>query len=288
MTALVRAVIAIVVGALVGTTPAPAHATHIAHTRAVTSVPRPAHVLVVVMENHSYGQIIGTSAAPYINSLARTGALFTASHAVSHPSEPNYLALFSGSTHGLTSDQCPVTFTGANLGAALIAKHLTFKGFSENMPSDGYQGCGGTTGYARKHNPWVDYTNVPTASNLTYGRFPSSYGSLPTVSFVIPNLCHDMHDCSVTTGDSWLRSHINGYAVWARTHNSVLVLTFDEAGRGTPSNQIATIIVGQSVKPGRYAMSITHYNVLRTIEDMYGLPRAGASSSAAPITAVWR
>ena len=147
-----------------------------------------------MMENHSYSEIIGSSSAPYINSLATGGAQFTNSFGITHPSEPNYLALFSGSTHGLTSDSCPHTYTTQNLGSELITAGLTFKGYSESMPSDGYTGC--TSGaYARKHNPWVNFTsNVPAASNLTFSDFPTSYSSLPTVSFVVPNLNDDMHD----------------------------------------------------------------------------------------------
>jgi acid phosphatase len=240
------------------------------------------------MENHSYGQIIGNRDAPYINNLAAHGALFTAAHAVTHPSEPNYLALFSGSTHGVTSDACPLWFRGPNLASSLAAKHLTFRGFSESMPNDGYTGCGGGTNYARKHNPWVDFTNVPASDNLRFSRFPAKFAALPTVSFVIPNLCHDMHNCSVGTGDSWLRANLSGYVQWARTNNSVLVLTFDEAGHGTPSNHITTIFAGQHVKPGRYALNINHYSVLRSIEDLYGLPRINQSATASSLNMIWR
>ncbi|MDQ2837198.1 MAG: putative Ig domain-containing protein [Actinomycetota bacterium] len=249
------------------------------------AVPRPDHVVVVMMENHSYADIIGSSSAPYINSLASGGATFTQSFAVTHPSEPNYLALFSGSTQGLTSDSCPNTFTGANLGSELIAKQLTFTGYSETMPSNGYTGC--TSGnYARKHNPWVNFSNVPAASNLTFGSYPTSYSTLPTLSFVIPNLQDDMHDGTVAQGDTWLQQHIDGYAQWAKTHNSLLVLTWDEDDNSA-NNQIPTILVGAQVKTGSYSETINHYSVLRTLEDAYGLPYAGASSTATPITDVW-
>lgn len=163
---------------------------------AVAALPRPAHVVVVIEENHSYSQIIGSSSAPYINSLAAQGASFTNSHAITHPSEPNYLALFSGSTQGVTDDSCPHTFGAANLGAELISAGLTFTSYSESMPSDGYTGC--TSGeYARKHNPWVNFSNVPSASNRTFAAFSSNYASLPTVSVVVPNLLDDMHDGTI-------------------------------------------------------------------------------------------
>ncbi|HEY2764565.1 MAG TPA: alkaline phosphatase family protein [Pseudonocardiaceae bacterium] len=257
-----------------------------APAQAATGVPRPDHVVVVVMENHSYNEIIGSSSAPYINSLANGGAKFTQSFAVTHPSEPNYLALFSGSTQGLTNDSCPHTYSSGNLGQQLIAAGDTFTGYSESMPSDGYTGC--TSGqYARKHNPWVNFTNVPSSSNLRFSRFPTNYSTLPTVSLVVPNLCNDMHDCSVSTGDTWLKNNIDGYAQWAKTHNSLLVVTFDEDD-SSQSNQIATVFYGQHVKVGSYSEHITHYNVLRTMEDAYSLPCVANSCSATSITDSWQ
>jgi hypothetical protein len=248
-------------------------------------VPRPDHVVVVVMENHSNSDVIGSSAAPYINSLASSGANFTQSYAITHPSEPNYLALFSGSTQGVSDDSCPHTFGTANLGSELIENNLSFAGYSESMPYDGYTGCS-SGAYARKHNPWVNWSNVPASSNLTLNAFPSDYTQLPTVSFVIPNLNNDMHDGTVGQGDSWLRDHLDGYVQWAKTHNSLLVLTFDEDDNGS-GNRIPTVFVGDSVQAGDYSERINHYNVLRTLEDAYGLPHAGASANATPITDIW-
>jgi acid phosphatase len=287
------AVLALLVGAT-GSAPASAQtatpqtsasAVASASSSLVAVVPRPDHVVVVVMENHSYGEVIGNPAAPYINSLVSAGATFTASTAVTHPSEPNYLALYSGSTQGLTDDSCPHTYTTADLGSELIAHQLTFKGYSESMPSNGWAGCLSGS-YARKHNPWVNFPAVPAASNLTFSSFPTDYTTLPTVSFVVPNLINDMHDGTVATGDTWLQQHLDGYAQWAKTHHSVLVVTWDEDDKSA-NNQIPTIFVGGPVAPGSYPEPINHYNVLRTIEDAYGLPYAGASATATPITDVW-
>ncbi|RAG80317.1 acid phosphatase [Streptacidiphilus pinicola] len=252
------------------------------------AVPRPAHVVVVIEENHPYDQIIGSGAAPYLNSLAGQGASFTASYAVAHPSEPNYLALFSGSTQGLTDDSCPHTFSGPTLGSELLGSGLTFAGYSESLPATGWTGCS-TGDYARKHNPWVDFATIPASANRTFDAFPSSaagYAALPTLSIVVPNLQHDMHDGTVQQGDDWLRAHLSGYADWARTHDSLLVVTWDEDDNG-PDNHIPTLVVGAGVKQGQYGELLDHYRLLRTLEAAYGLSPVGESAQRAPVTDIW-
>jgi len=254
---------------------------------AAQSLPRPDHTVVVILENHSYSEIIGNNSAPYINSLRTQGANFTDSHAVSHPSEPNYLALFQGTTEGLSDDSCPHEYSDPNLGSGLLANGQTFAGFSESMPYDGYTGCG-SGDYARKHNAWVDFTDLPSTVNRVFADFPSDYTRLPTVAYVAPNLCSDMHDCSVATGDAWLESRLGDYVSWAATHNSLLILTFDEDANDTSTNQIATLFVGPMVQPGDDSTPIDHYAVLRTLEDMYGVPPTGNATLAAPITDIWQ
>lgn len=241
--------------------------------------------MVVIEENQPYSGIIGNRSAPYINALAAHGALFTRSTAVAHPSEPNYLALFSGSTKAVTDDSCPHTFAGANLASEAIAAHRTFAGYSESIPATGYTGCSSGE-YARKHNPWSDFRNVPAASNRSFAAFPRDYPNLPAISFVIPNLTDDMHDGTVSQGDTWLKQNLNGYAQWATSHNSLLVVTWDEDD-DSAGNHIATVITGANVRPGRYAQSINHYSVLRTLEDLYGLPHVGASATAAPLNGIF-
>jgi acid phosphatase len=267
----------------------PAHAAAPDTTTLATALPAYDHIVVVVEENHSYNEVIGNANAPYISSLANNGAKMTKSFAVTHPSEPNYLALFSGSTQGLTDDSCPHTYAGENLGHQLISAGKTFKGYSEGMPSAGYTGCTYSSGkYARKHNPWVNFSNVSSASNLRFADFPTSsnYANLPKVSFVVPNLCNDMHDCSVTTGDTWLKNNLGAYATWAKTHNSLLVVTFDEDD-GSQSNQVPTLFYGAHVATGSYSETINHYSVLRTLENLTGLGCTGNSCNKTPITDIW-
>jgi phosphatidylinositol-3-phosphatase len=106
------------------------------------------------------------------------------------------------------------------------------------------------------------------------------------VSFVIPGLYNDMHDGSVRDGDAWLKAHLGAYADWAKTHNSLLIVTFDEDDNGA-KNHIPTIIYGARVRPGRYAERISHYNVLSTLFAMYGLPTFAKAATASPIRAIW-
>ena len=257
---------------------------------AASTIPTPAHVVIVMEENHSYADIINSSSTTtYFNSLASQGALLTDSFAVTHPSEPNYMALFAGSTFGLTADTCPANEgSTANLGSELLAAGDTFKGYSEGLPKTGSTTC--TSGnYARKHSPWINFSNVPTADSLPFTSFPSSsnYASLPTLSFVIPNLNDDMHNGTIAQANTWLQTNLSAYATWAKTHNSLLIVTFDEDS-GTSVNQIFTTFTGAHVKVGSYSESISHYTVLRTIEAAHGLPGINNAASKSPILDVWK
>jgi phosphatidylinositol-3-phosphatase len=249
------------------------------------AVPRPDHVVVVVLENHSYGEVLDRADAPFIASLAASGATFTRSFAVTHPSQPNYLALFSGSTLGVSDDSCPHTFTIRNLARELLDAGGSFVGYSEGLPAPGFTGCS-SGAYARKHNPWVNFANVPASVNQPFTAFPGDYGALPTVSFVIPDLEHDMHDGTVGQADQWLHDHLGRYAAWAPAHRSILVLTFDEDDQSA-NNRILTIVAGASVRPGRYAEHIDHYRLLRTLTDAYHLPPLGAAAATPPVTDIW-
>jgi phosphatidylinositol-3-phosphatase len=237
---------------------------------ATGSPTHPDHVVVAIFENKAYRQINGNPQAPYLNTLIGEAATFTNAHAETHPSQPNYIALFSGSTQGVTDDRCLGRFHGRpNLGSQLIDAGYTFTGYSEDLPSPGYTGC--TYGrYAAKHNPWVDFDNVPAAANQPYTAWPADLSRLPTVAFVVPNLCDDMHDCGVGTGDAWANAHLDPYLRWAGMHNSLLMVTFDENDGGS-GNQILTLIAGAGVTPAVHTESINHYSLLRTIESRYGL-----------------
>lgn len=239
-----------------------------------------------MLENHEQSQIIGSANAPYLTSLAAHGANFTNSFGVQHPSQPNYLELFSGSNHGVNDDSCPHTFAANNLGHQLIASRRTFKAYAESLPRAGSAVC--TSGnYARKHVPSTDFSDlVQRAVTLPLTSFPIDFNKLPTFSWVTPNLWDDMHNGPVSVGDAWVKKHLNAYAQWAKLHNSLLIVTFDEDDR-LGNNKVATIFYGAHIRVGNYAERIDHYRVLRTLEKMYGLSALGNAARRVPITDVF-
>jgi hypothetical protein len=269
------------------------------------------HIVIVVEENKNYEQIIGSPAAPYINgTLKAEGANLTQMYAEEHHSQGNYFWLFSGSNQNVGfKDDIPLKpIVASNLGEQLIRTGRSFKGYSEDLPAIGSRVFKSDEPklYARKHAPWISFSNVPNgptiahSSNLRFLDFPSDYSSLPTISIVIPNLVNDMHNGSIPdnimAGDTWLRERINGYYNWAKQHNSLLILTFDEndkkreIGLTNPGdvepeekNQIVTILAGAHIKPGDYTENkgVTHVNVLRTLEAMYKLNKSGAQQQNA-------
>lgn len=272
------------------------------------AVPRPDHIIIVIEENHGYNQVVGSDNAPYINELIKSGALFTNSHGITHPSQPNYLVLFSGNIQGVKNDDClqnKTPFTTANLGASLLQNGFTFKGYAQTMPSEGYTGCQYKIStltkkdlYSRKHVPWTnwqgsDTNNFPDSLSLPMTKFPDNYNTLPAVSFVIPDLDNDMHNigkpgkaAAIKRGDSWLKENLGNYIKWAQQHNSLFILTFDEDDF-TRKNQIPTLFAGPMVKPGTYSEKINHYNIFNTIEAMYGL-LADSSKSNTIIRDIWK
>ncbi len=278
------------------------------------ALPRYDHIVIVVEENKDYQEIVGNEAAPYLNKLVAEGTDFTRMFGEEHPSEGNYFWLFSGSNQNVGfHDEVPKNkINASNLGGELIKKGLSFKGYSQSLPAIGPEvdvtppNCRYPCIYGRKHVPWISFPDVPngvtvaTSSNLRFADFPSDYSQLPTVAFVIPDMEHDMHNGepkdSIPAGDLWLRQNIDRYYEWAKTHNSLLIVTFDEnddksgfRGLTDPAvspdhdqrridqqNRIATIFAGAHVKMNHAAADgMTHVNILRTIEAMYGLAKSG-------------
>ena len=212
---------------------------------AAAGIPTPAHVVVVMEENHSYADIIGnTSNAPYMNSLAGQGALITASFGVTHPSEPNYMALFAGSTVRPDQRQMPGQrgHRRRTSGSELLAAGRHVQGLLRRAAQRPARPRAPRVQYARKHSPWINFSNVPASDSLPFSCFPSDYASLPTVSFVIPNLNDDMHDGTINAGRHLAeQDNLSSYATWAKANNSLLIVTWDEDDY-TENNQIPTTL----------------------------------------------
>lgn len=276
-------------------------------TRAATATPSPTqatsralpafdHIFIIVDENHSYSDLIGNKLAPYINQLAAENGLAANYRAITNPSLPNYLALLGGSTFGVSSD-CITCFVNAqNLTDEIEASGRTWKGYMESMPSSCFVGDYGL-GYAQKHDPFMYFDNIRTNPARCNQVVPlprlasdlSSSATTPNLVWITPNVCNDMHYCGVILGDLWLHEHLPHIfksPAWTN-QNSLLLLTWDE-GAGL-SNQVATLVVGRSVKAGyRSQIAYDHYSLLHTVESLWGLaPLTSNDASAIPMNDFW-
>jgi hypothetical protein len=250
------------------------------------SVPAFRHVVVIVFENKGRGAVLGNRNAPAFNTFARKGAVLSGYRGVAHPSLPNYLALVSGSTHGITTDCTRCVVDGPSLADTLAAKGLTWRTYAEGLPRPGWTGAGAGR-YAKKHVPFLYFRNVLARPAWLRNVVPLSRLSprrLPGFALVVPDLCHDMHDCPVRIGDAWLRRFLPPLLELPQT---VVFVTFDESyGAG---NRVPALALGPLVRPGSgFAPALTHYGLLRTIEDGLGLPRLGRSARAGPATGIWK
>ena len=250
--------------------------------------PKQQHVVVVIEENRALVNMQGAAEVPYINQLAGEGALLTDYYAIRHPSEPNYVALFSGDTQGVQDDSCPHAYQKPNLADSLAAKQVSFAIYSENLPAIGFTGCASDDKlYRRKHNPVPDFTTVPADDNRPFSDFPGDYAKLPAVCFVVPNMMDDMHDGTPAQADAWLKAKLDGYKQWAMQHHSLLIITWDEDD-GSDKNRVMTLVLGQDVKPGKYGQKLDHYDLLRMLTDLYGAAPVGAAADAKGIDDIWK
>ena len=282
-------------------TPVPQHTSTPGPGRTPTPVPSPtttspkpviphfSKVIVILMENEEYSSIIGDPSAPYINSLAAVGALATQYYAVSHPSLPNYLALTGGSTFGVTTDCTPGPSCtgGRSVVEEMAAAGIGWRAYMQDMPEPCAQADSGE--YAVHHNPFVYYNGVVAGScdNVVPGSQllgDIAAGALPTFTWLTPNLCNDMHDCSVATGDAYLAG-IVPLLLGTLGPDGALFLVWDEGTSNTHGGgQVTMVAAGSGVKKGyRSSLPYDHYSLLRTIEDAWGLPQLGNSAAATPM-----
>lgn len=254
------------------------------------AVPDFPHVWILVLENRDYERVVGADDLPYLTSLIEGYGLAEASYGVARPSQPNYFAMFSGSTHGVTSN------ANHDLDAPSIADQIEASGrtwveYAENRPPGCFTGGSATDGrdgpgeYRRKHAPAISFTSIrtdPERCSLLKDFTAFRPGDVD-YALLIPNQCHDAHDCSLPEADAWLSEFVPTIIESeAFRAGGVLFVTFDEAAPGDPTGgHIATIVVSREVPPGfRSAERHDHYSLLRTIQDAWGLDCLAESCSA--------
>ena len=249
-------------------------------------------VIYLVFENASYRSVI---VDPNFAALTKYGALFTHFNAETHPSQPNYIAMIAGSPLQVIGDSS-VTLSANHLGTLLNNKELTWKAYAEDYPSNCFLGST-SQNYARKHVPFLSFTNVQKDLNecqkiVTSEQFFADYQnqSLPAFSMFIPNLIHDGHNSSVAVAGQWLADHFKFiFLDESFMKNTLVILTFDESENLFGKNQIYTLVLGANVKPGSSVDTpLNHYSLLKLIEDTWELGNLGRNDrTATAIKGIW-
>jgi phospholipase C len=231
------------------------------------------------MENRSYSAALN---APFTASLASKYTLATRYRAVSHPSLPNYLAMTSGSTWGITDDGWHPLPAGQDLGSQMTQAGIPWRAYMEGMT----RGClDSPYPYALKHNPFAYYGGRCPSQVQPLDRLEGDLSSAqpPRFVFITPDMCHDGHDCSTAEGDRFLQSlfqRIAGSPVWR--DRALLLIVWDEDD-GSSSNQVPLIAVSPQGTPRRLDLQLDHYSLLALIQDRLGLARLGAAAQATPV-----
>jgi hypothetical protein len=276
-------------------------------SKVTTTPPPPAatadHVFLVVLENHSFGQVIGNPAMPYLNGLATAHSLAADYFANAHPSIPNYFMLTTGNFETF-DDSFTETVSDDNIVRALTGARKTWKAYIESIPSVGYTGPDAGT-YLKHHNPFAylsDVTGSPAqaANMVPFSQLSADLnaGSLPNFVYILPNSQDDAHSCpgggssctddqELAAADAWLKANIDPVINNPKFGNSVLIITFDESILTDFTNgggQVATVLVGPHVKTGfRSSTMYQHQSLLRTelqllnVNDMPGASAVAAS-----------
>jgi phosphatidylinositol-3-phosphatase len=267
-------------------------------------IPALRHVWLVVLQNHSYEQIVGNPEAPFLNDLANRFALATRYFAVSDESLPNHLAMLAGSTFGCRSSDCGGGLDSPTVASQLDASGRRWAGYFENLPYAGYVG-GTVEGYVQHHDPFVYFTSLATSRTVQDHILPladltASLADPPAFSLVEPDAQHNMHDGTIAEGDAWIRETI-GAIVGSPGYRAggAIFVVWDQGAfsdhrgccvDGVMGGRVALIVVSPLVRPGaRDDTPSTHYSLLATIEDALGLTRLGlaADPRVGPVAGVW-
>lgn len=254
------------------------------------AVPAFRHVYLLVLENKNEADVVGSPEAPYLADLIARYGLATDYQGVAHPSQPNYLALFSGSIQDVLDDGVH-DVVAPNLADQLDTAGRTWRLFAENLPTGtcftGETSTDGPDGpglYVRKHNPAISFSSISGSANRCANIQPLGAFDPAAADFemIIPNMCHIMHDCSVATGDEWLRGFVPKILeseAWK--DDGVLFITFDEGADKSRPNEVATVVIAPDVPAGTTSgVAHNHYSLLRTIQAGLGVPCLAESCNA--------
>ncbi|MGO8907026.1 MAG: alkaline phosphatase family protein [Solirubrobacteraceae bacterium] len=240
--------------------------------------------MVIVEENRNRDEVIGAASMPYLNSLARRYTDTTSWEGVGHPSLPNYLALISGSTQGVTADVTGVSFPGVpTLGSQLSEAGIAWKAYMEDMPAAASE-VAESGEYAKKHNPFAYFpgTNGPNVVPASEFAPDVKEGRLPPFVWYTPNLIDDGHDGTNADVDRSLESIVPPVLAssWYR-EGGIIIITWDESA--SEPNVIPTVVVSGEGSGTSFTARGNHYGTLAAIENLYGLPRLGNAASATPL-----
>jgi phosphatidylinositol-3-phosphatase len=276
--------------------------------KATNATDRVQHVIILVMENKGYDQVIGSPDAPYQNKLAKTYASASRYYGVYPDSLPNYISIISGYPY-ITTDKDPGTLaplkeqTIVNL---LESRDLAWKGYFEDMPNTCYLKDSGKSGYIVHHNPFVyfDIRNDERCKNIVgLDEFfkDLTTGALPNFSFIVPNNVHDTHDSTVATGDKWLSTFVPKIINSSIFNNTALFIVYDEGKKhdnsgfgsgtyGATGGRLPLILVSPLANEGFVSsVDYTHYNLLATVEKILNLGNLGQGDAATkPMTDLFR
>jgi phosphatidylinositol-3-phosphatase len=250
-----------------------------------------AHVFLVVEENHSYSQVIGNAAMPYLNSLASKYGLATQYFANVHPSIGNYFMLTDGQIETV-NDAFPGTVSDDNIVREIVEANKSWRSYAESLPGVGYLG-GDVYPYFKHHNPFAYFSDVvgtSQANNIVpFSQFASDLGSgsLPDFSFIVPNALNDAHDGSLANADQWLSINIDPLIKSRSFHNGgLLVIVFDESVLSDLTHgggHVTMIVVGPQVKSGfQSATFFQHQSTLRLMLSTLGIDSFPGSAASAP------
>jgi phosphatidylinositol-3-phosphatase len=254
-------------------------------TTSAGAVSRLYRVVVVVMENKSCAQVVGSRQAPYLNGLARRYAFASRYFALTKPSLPNYVGLMGGSTFGIAKDCIDCTVHATNLVDQLERAGISWKAYMESMPRPCFRGVEAGR-YVKRHNPFLYYANIASDARRCRRVVPLdrlfrdvASGALPRYVWISPDLCHDMHSCPTRQGDRFL-SRLVPMLLRAVGPRGAIFVTWDEGAdrsrccRLAAGGNVPLLVAGPGARPGaRTAIGYDHYSLLRTIEDAFGLPR---------------